>query len=613
MTVWGRIARMGTTLIAAIAIGLAVAGPALGAATPKEIPLSTALDLLESGTAQSALLEGGPGSSSLVVRVDGVNRVTALPSGLTERVIDAAQKGGVPLRVRVPAADPAEIPSTGGGFDVEYFVQTWGPLILLAGLVIVSALALRMAGGARFRHQVRAVRSAHPLRRRRRRRRDPRRGRRDLRGPPRPGALRGGRGDAAARASSSTALPGTGKTLLARAVAGEAGVPFFSASGSEFVEVYSGLGSKRVRALFAAARKEAPAVVYIDEIDAVGGRRTGHASAGEREQTLDQLLAEMDGFAADPGQAGRGARLDQPAGRPRPGPGARRPLRPQDRRRPARTRGAPRDPRRPPARPARSTPGVELPPRSPPSPSAWPAPTWPPSATRPPSRPPARAPTRLSIPHFRQALMRLAAGPERRGRLMSDDERLLVAYHEMGHAIVGHMSPHCDPVERVTVIPQGQALGVTVSLPTEDRFLATRGECVERLAMMMAGRAAEELVFGEFTSGAADDLQRAATLARRMVEELGMGAATTRDSLEIGLPGAQTSDATDRGEAAARSLIEEAFETATRLLRDNLHLLHESAHSLVGAEALERDDLATLLGPRPEARRLDPGSVPSIP
>ena len=209
--------------------------------------------------------------------------------------------------------------------------------------------------------------------------------------------------------------------------------------------------------------------------------------------------------------------------------------------------------------------------------------------------------------------MRLAAGPERRGRLISDDERLLVSYHEMGHAIVGHMSPHCDPVERVTVIPQGQALGITVALPTEDRFLATRQECVERLAMMMAGRAAEELVFGEFTSGAADDLNRAATLARRMVGELGMGAATTRDSLEIGLPGAQTADANDRGEAAARSLIEEAFETATRLLRDNLHLLHESAHALVAAEALERDDLSTLLGPRPEARRLDPGSVPSIP
>ena len=137
-------------------------------------------------------------------------------------------------------------------------------------------------------------------------------------------------------------------------------------------------------------------------------------------------------------------------------------------------------------------------------------------------------------------------GPERRGRLLSDDERLLVAYHEMGHAIVGHLSPRCDPVERVTVIPQGQALGVTVALPIEDRFLATREECVERLAMMMAGRAAEELVFGEFTSGAADDLARAAALARRMVGELGMGAPTTTASLAIGLPGADAHDAAER-------------------------------------------------------------------
>jgi len=216
----------------------------------------------------------------------------------------------------------------------------------------------------------------------------------------------------------------------------------------------------------------------------------------------------------------------------------------------------------------------------------------------------------LSIPHFRRALMRLAAGPERRGRLLSEEERLLVAYHEMGHAIVGHMSPRCDPVERVTVIPQGQALGITIALPIEDRFLATREECVERLAMMMAGRAAEELVFGEFTSGAADDLSRAAALARRMVGELVMGAPTTTASLAIGLPGADAIDAAERGESAARTLIEEAFRTATRILQDQIHLLHESARALIDAEALERDELFVLFGPRPEARRLDPGSAP---
>ena len=212
----------------------------------------------------------------------------------------------------------------------------------------------------------------------------------------------------------------------------------------------------------------------------------------------------------------------------------------------------------------------------------------------------------LSMPHFRKALMRLAAGPERRGRILSDDERALVAYHEMGHALVGHMSPRCDTVERVTVIPQGQALGVTVSLPDEDKFLATREECVERLGMMMAGRAAEELIFGEFTSGAADDLLRSATLARRMVAELAMSAPTTGESLGGGLPGAQGAEANERTEAAARALILQAFESATEILKANINLLHDAANRLIAEEALERDDLSDLFGPRPSARRLAP-------
>ncbi len=202
--------------------------------------------------------------------------------------------------------------------------------------------------------------------------------------------------------------------------------------------------------------------------------------------------------------------------------------------------------------------------------------------------------------------MRLVAGPERRGRLLSDGERLLVAYHEMGHALVGHLSPLCDPVERVTVIPQGQALGVTIALPDEDKYLATRAECIERLVMIMAGRAAEELIFGEFTSGAADDLARASTLARRMVGELGMGATTTVLSLAFGLPGAQGTEATERSDVAARTLVEDAFRAATELLMEHVELLHAGARDLLKAEALERDDLIALFGPRPASRRLHP-------
>jgi cell division protease FtsH len=603
--VW-RTLRFAIVLAAVVAAVHGLAGSAAAEPAPPQPPpiaLSTAFDMLESGAATSATLEAVPGATTLTVKVKGADRVTALPATLIERVIEAARQGGVPLRVSQPAAESAADPGSGGGFDIEGWVQTWGPLILLGGLVLVSALALRMVGGARFKQQVRAVRSpvrftdvagideirdevaeiAEVLR-------EPARFDRVGATLPRGIILHG--------------APGTGKTLLARAVAGEAGVPFFSASASEFVEVYSGLGSRRVRALFAAARKAAPSVVYIDEIDAVGGRRTGHASSGEREQTLDQLLAEMDGFANDPSKPVvvlastnrladldpalvRSGRFDRKIAVGLPGREARREI--LD----VHLRGRPLAPGTDSAAIAAFTVGMA---------GADLA-----ALCNEASFEAARGGAdELSLPHFRKALMRLAAGPERRGRLLSEDERLLVAYHEMGHAIVGHLSPLCDPVERVTVIPQGQALGVTIALPTEDKFLATRQECVERLTMMMAGRAAEELVFGEFTSGAADDLNRAAALARRMVGELGMGASSTTASLGIGLPGADAAESAERTERATRALLEQAFATATRILEERRDLLDRSAAALLGAEALERDELADLFGPRPASRRLDP-------
>ena len=604
----GRAGAAAAAMVAALALWAAApAGaepaPAAAATEPTPIALSRAFDLLERGEASAARIVGAAGGTSLVVRVGGRERTTPLPADLVTRAVDAAAIGEVPLQVRRPAApvDAGEIAPAGGGPSIGELVQTWGPLVLLAGLVIVSALALRMVGGARFRHQVRAVTSdarfadvagideirdevaeiAEVLR-------EPERFERVGATLPKGIVLHG--------------PPGTGKTLLARAVAGEAGVPFFSASGSEFVEVYSGLGSRRVRALFAAARKAAPAVVYIDEIDAVGARRTGHASSGEREQTLDQLLAEMDGFRTDPARPVvvlastnrlddldpalvRAGRFDRKIAVGLPGRDARREI--LD----VHLRGRPLAPGTDSAAVAAFTVGMA---------GADLA-----ALCNEASFEAARAgDDALSMPHFRRALMRLTAGPERRGRLMSDDERLLVAYHETGHALVGHLSPRCDPVERVTVIPQGQALGITVALPTEDRFLATREECVERLGMMMAGRAAEELVFGEFTSGAADDLRRASLLARRMVGELGMAEPTTPDSLAAGLPAAEGADAAERGEAAARALVADAFRAATALLREHLDLLHAAAARLVDAEALERDDLFELFGPRPTAGRL---------
>ena len=598
---------MGVALALACALMLGAAVPAV-AAGPVPVPLSKALDMLQSGAASSARVTSGDTGLELVLVAGGRRRSTLLPADLLPRTVAAARAGDVPLSVAPPqrsspAAAAAPAHESGGGMDISGFVQTWAPLALLLGLVATSALALRAVTGSRFKRQVRPVESdttfadvagideirnevseiADVLR-------QPERYRRVGAAMPRGIILHG--------------PPGTGKTLLARAVAGEAGVPFFSASGSEFVEMYAGLGSRRVRALFAAARKAAPAVVYIDEIDAVGGRRTGHASSGEREQTLDQLLSEMDGFRNDPDRPVvvlastnriddldpalvRAGRFDRRIAIGLPGRAARRAI--LD----VHMRGRPLAPGTNSAAVASFTVGMAGADLA----ALCNEASFEAARSGEPS---------LSMPHFRRALMRITAGPERRGRILSDEERLVVAYHEMGHALVGHLSPHCDPVERVTVIPQGAALGVTISLPTEDRFLATRRECLERLGLLMAGRASEELVFGEFTSGAADDLRRAATLARGMAGDLVMAAETTTASLASELPGAPDGEGSERAESLARVLLQQAFQSATAILRAHRHLLDAGVERLLEAEELERDELGEIFGPRPEARRLAP-------
>src|SRR5450631_219783 len=506
------LALMGALTVSSLAVA---AGPPPRAAPAIGAPLSTLLSRLADGHASSAALAGTSGA--LTLRVTDAGRVYVAPvlAELSGQVLSAAQTGHVPLSVTPPAPTAATVRPylSGGGFSLGVWLQTWGPLILLTGLVGVSAAALRMAGGGRFRHRVRPVVSDTKF--------DDVAGIDEIRDDvaeishvlAKPAVYRA-LGATVPKGVILHGPPGTGKTLLAKAVAGEAGVPFFSVSGSEFVEVYAGLGSKRIRALFAAARKAAPAVIYIDEIDAVGGRRTGHAASGEREQTLDQLLSEIDGFRTDPARPVvvlastnriddldpalvRSGRFDRKIAVGLPDRRARREI--LD----VHLRQRPVAPGADPGRVAALTAGLA---------GADLA-----ALCNEASFEAARAgDTQIDIGHFRKALLRLAGGPERRSRVISREERRLVAYHEMGHALVGYMSPTCDPVERVTVIPQGHALGVTVALPTEDRFLATRTECMERLRMMLAGRAAEELVFGECTSGAGDDLMRAAVLARRM-------------------------------------------------------------------------------------------------
>ena len=315
--------------------------------------------------------------------------------------------------------------------------------------------------------------------------------------------------------------PGTGKTLLARAVAGEAGVPFYSISGSDFVEMFVGVGASRVRDLFEQAKENAPAIVFIDEIDAVGRHRGAGMGGGhdEREQTLNQLLVEMDGF-----DVRGGVILIAATNRPdvldpallRPGRFDRQIAR----RRPR--------PRRPPPDPRRCTRAA----------SRWPRTST--CSASPVVRPGFTGADLANVLNeaalltarnnqklidneaLDEAIDRVIAGPQRRTRLMSEKEKLITAYHEGGHALVAAALPGTDPVHKVTILPRGRALGYTMVLPDEDKYSQTRSEMLDKLAYMMGGRAAEEMVFHDPTTGAGNDIEKATALARAMVTQYGM-------------------------------------------------------------------------------------------
>ncbi|MEU4225149.1 ATP-dependent zinc metalloprotease FtsH [Nonomuraea sp. NPDC026600] len=314
--------------------------------------------------------------------------------------------------------------------------------------------------------------------------------------------------------------PGTGKTLLARAVAGEAGVPFYSISGSDFVEMFVGVGASRVRDLFEQAKANAPAIIFIDEIDAVGRHRGAGLGGGhdEREQTLNQLLVEMDGFDVKggviliaatnrpdildpallrPGRFDRQVTVDRPDLEGRKGI-----LR-------VHGRGKPFEPDVDLDVIARRTPGFT---------GADLA-----NVINEAALLTARADKKLiSMDILEESIDRVMAGPERKSRVMSDKEKKMIAYHEGGHALVAHALPNSDPVHKITILSRGRALGYTMTLPMEDKFLATRSEMMDQLAMLIGGRAAEELVFHEPTTGASNDIEKATAVARRMVTEYGM-------------------------------------------------------------------------------------------
>ena len=309
--------------------------------------------------------------------------------------------------------------------------------------------------------------------------------------------------------------PGTGKTLLARAVAGEAGVPFFSISGSDFVEMFVGVGASRVRDLFAQAKQNCPCIIFVDEIDAVGRHRGAGIGGGndEREQTLNQLLVEMDGFEMKdniiliaatnrpdildpallrPGRFDRQIVVDRPD---RPGRKAILEVH---------MRGKPIGKEIDLDALAAQTPGFT---------GADLA-----NLVNEAALLAARYGKKVIETHeLEEGIMRVLAGPEKKTRLISEKEKAITAYHEMGHALVGHFLEYTDPVHKISVLSRGQALGYTISLPTEDKFLTTKQELTDTLAMMLGGRAAEEVVFGEITTGAANDIEKATATAKQMI------------------------------------------------------------------------------------------------
>ena len=401
--------------------------------------------------------------------------------------------------------------------------------------------------------------------------------------------------------------PGTGKTLLARAVAGEAGVPFFSISGSEFVEMFVGVGAARVRDLFAKAREQAPAIVFIDELDALGRMRSAGALQGgndEKEQTLNQLLAELDGFDPRSGVVLLGAtnrpevldpallragRFDRQVLVDRPDRAGRAQILAVH------------------VKKVRLAPDVSV------DAIAALTPGFSGAdlaglvneaallATR-------RDGADVTMEDFTQAVERVIAGLEKRSRLLNAHEREVVAHHELGHALVAMALPGVDPVQKISIIPRGVgALGYTIQRPLEDRFLMTRSELMNRMAVLLGGRAAESVIFHEISTGAEDDLMKASDIARGMVARFGMDPALGQVAYEAqrqqflqsanGTPWEprRYSDETAAAiDAAMRSLIERAFALAVAVLEANLPLLREGAARLLSHETLSGDDLETL-------------------
>ena len=411
--------------------------------------------------------------------------------------------------------------------------------------------------------------------------------------------------------------PGTGKTLLARAIAGEAGVPFFSISGSDFVEMFVGVGASRVRDLFEQGKKNAPCIIFIDEIDAVGRHRGAGLGGGhdEREQTLNQLLVEMDGFESNEGVILIAA-TNRP-GRARPGAAAPRALRPPHRRAAAGRAWPDRHPRgahqedaaRAGRRPGRDRARHARASRAPISR------TW---STR--RRCWRRATTRsqLDMSDFEMAKDKVLMGPERRSMIISDSDKRVTAYHEAGHALVGKMMKGSDPVHKVTIIPRGRALGLTQQLPAEDRLNLSLDSANDQIAVAMGGRVAEELIFHQLTTGASNDIQVATDLARKMVCDWGMS--EKLGPLHFGKREGEVFLGRDFGDSTkeyseetaveidgeVRKIVTANYERAKKAVVDNVDKLKALAEALLEYETVDGAEIDQIFAGKRLNRTLAP-------
>ena len=416
--------------------------------------------------------------------------------------------------------------------------------------------------------------------------------------------------------------PGTGKTLLARAVAGEAGVPFFSISGSDFVEMFVGVGASRVRDLFEQAKQASPCIIFMDEIDAVGRHRGAGLGGGhdEREQTLNQLLVEMDGFELkdniiliaatnrpdilDPALL-RPGRFDRQIVVDRPDRNGRKKILE------VHAKGKPLASEIELDTLAAGTPGF----------TGADLANLVNEAALLAAR---RGHKTIGQDELEEGIMRVIAGPEKKTRLFSEEERKVTAYHEMGHALVGHYLDQDAEVHKISIISRGQALGYTISLPREDRYLTTKSSLMDQLAMTLGGRAAEELVFNEVTTGAANDLEKVTHTAKQMIMRFGMseklGPSVLGRNQDMPFLGREMSSEPDYSEDMARDIdeeihlvIEDGHRRARNVLEEHIEELHKLSAILIERETIDKDQFQRLLAGENEEAVFPPEPEPATP